>query len=778
MVNRSIAVLFRLGAAAAVVVGTTALLQVGGSIPTGANPVNHSPYGWGNNVFGDLGVGSPDNNTGPDTCGALQPCSWAPVQMSLPPGVTGTASAAGQDMSYAIGSDGNLFASGENEVGQLGDGTITGPDECTEPLRLPNEPCSTVPVQVSLPSGVTPTAIAAGYESGYVIGSDSHLYAWGANSAGELGDGTTTDADAPVQVLLPTGVTAKAIAGGNSTAYAIGSNGKLYAWGDNNDGQLGNGTTTSSDTPVQVSLPTGVTAAAITGGYYSGYAVGSDGKLYSWGDNTYGELGNGTTSSSDTPVQVSLPTGVTATAIAGGSYTGYAIGSDGKLYAWGFNGDGELGDGSTTGPDICDNVNPCSTAPVEVSLPTGVTATAIAGGLQDGYAIGSDGKLYAWGDNSFAELGDGTDSGAECADGVGLCSTAPVLVLLSSGTTPLALGSMTSSQSAFAIVAVEPPSAPSITSATNDIAAQGSPFTFTVRTTGSPTPAITVASGSNLPSGVTLTDNGDGTATLTGNHAVAPGVYTFTFQAANGVRPDATQLFTLTVRQLPTTRILIPRTGASLSGLTLLDASAKNASSVEIRLFGGIYGYSGPVICNARATFFGWLCLWNTASVPNGSYVLVSEALNSAGSTFGSGVSVTVGNAVSVADLAGSFPGTVSFTLGTGGCDFLEQVFDATYPGSSAVGSVTLHLDGCVPAEPPFTYTGTFTVTTSVGTLAGNAAGTDSNLAGPPPYFSDLTLTVLSGTGGFAGTTGTTGVSMQTSGGANPALVTGSVTVP
>jgi Regulator of chromosome condensation (RCC1) repeat len=369
--------------------------------------------------------------------------------MSLPAGVTGTAIAAGQDTSYAIGSDRNLSASGENEVGQLGDGTDTGPDVCTQPLGLPNEPCSTVPVRVSLPSGVTLTAIAAGYESGYAIGSDSHLYAWGANSDGERGDGTTTNADTPVQVSLPTGVTATAIAGGNSTAYAIGSSGKLCAWGENNDGQLGNGTTSSSDTPVQVSLPTGVRAKAL----------------------------------------------------AGGSNTGYAIGSDGKLYSWGFNADGELGDCSTTG---------------------------------------RDGELYAWGENYFGELGDGSNTGADCADGTGFCSTTPVLVSLPPGSTPLTLGSMKLSQSAFAILATEP---------------------------------------------------------------------------------------------LPTTQVLVPRTGAHLFGLTFLDASAKHASSVEFRLFGGSYGYAAPVICTAEATIFGWLCLWNASTVPKGSYVLVSEAFNSAGST-------------------------------------------------------------------------------------------------------------------------------------------------
>jgi hypothetical protein len=147
-------------------------------------------------------------------------------------------------------------------------------------------------------------------------------------------------------------------------------------------------------------------------------------------------------------------------------------------------------------------------------------------------------------------------------------------------------------------------------------------------------------------------------------------------------------------------------------------------------------------------------------------------------------ISYFIHNPVSLADLAGSFSGTTSYTVGTGGCSFVEQVFDATYPGSSAVGSVTLHLDGCVTPLmiPPerFTYAGTFTFATSVGTIAGNASGAIYNAASSPPPLPDdyeLTLSVLSGTGAFGGTQGTIHVSIQWP----PPFgsqVTGSVTVP
>jgi hypothetical protein len=94
----------------------------------------------------------------------------------------------------------------------------------------------------------------------------------------------------------------------------------------------------------------------------------------------------------------------------------------------------------------------------------------------------------------------------------------------------------------------------------------------------------------------------------------------------------------------PTASILIPSNGATLSGSTYLDAAASDATSVEFRLLGGPYGLNAPAICTATPTLYGWLCSWNTDTVPNGSYILESEASNSAGSTFSSGVGITVKN--------------------------------------------------------------------------------------------------------------------------------------
>jgi len=94
----------------------------------------------------------------------------------------------------------------------------------------------------------------------------------------------------------------------------------------------------------------------------------------------------------------------------------------------------------------------------------------------------------------------------------------------------------------------------------------------------------------------------------------------------------------------PSTSVLVPSQGATLSGSTYLDASATNATNVTFRLFGGVYGFAAPVVCTATPTLYGWLCAWNTATVPNGSYVLVSQASGAGGNTFSAGVTMTVQN--------------------------------------------------------------------------------------------------------------------------------------
>ena len=429
MVNRFIAAPFRLCVAGfLLVLGMTALLPIVGAGTAAATTSTSALLGWG----------------------------ATPTFQSLPGGVTATAVSGDSTAGYAMGSDGNLYAWGynsfSNDLGALGNGNTTN---------------SVTPVVVSLPAGVSPTAIAAGEGtgfpfsgSGYAIGSDGSLYAWGYNAEGELGDGTDTGpgscnngggpvacSTTPIKVALPTGVTPKAIATAGGSAYAIGSDEHLYAWGYNGAGELGDGNTNSSDSPVVVSLPSGVTPTAIAGTNEDAYAIGSDGHLYAWGSNIDGELGDGTNAGPDlcsvpeggslppiqdpcstVPVQVSLPSGVTPTAIAGGGPAdGYAIGSDGHLYAWGYNANGALGDSTNTGPDLCTvpeigspTQDPCSTVPVQVLLPSGVTPTAVAQDVNGGYAIGSDNHIYAWGGGN---LGDGS-SGA---------SSTPVVVSLPTG---------------------------------------------------------------------------------------------------------------------------------------------------------------------------------------------------------------------------------------------------------------------------------------------------------------------------------------------------------
>jgi len=274
---------------------------------------------------------------------------------------------------------------------------------------------SHLPVKVDLPAGTKVTAVAAGGGHNLALTATGAVLAWGLNNEGQLGNGGTGSSDVPVTVGLSAGTRVTAVAVGSLHSLALTSSGAVFAWGYNTDGELGDGATVSSDVPVKVKLPAGTTVTAIAAGGYDSLALTSAGAVFAWGYNTDGELGDGGTATSDVPVKVKLPAGTKVTALAaGGSLTGVgvtdagpghslALTSAGAVFAWGYNTDGELGDGGTANSDV----------PVKVKLPAGVKVSAVAAGELQSLAVTSTGGVLAWGGNNFGQLGDGSYKASE-----------------------------------------------------------------------------------------------------------------------------------------------------------------------------------------------------------------------------------------------------------------------------------------------------------------------------------------------------------------------------
>jgi alpha-tubulin suppressor-like RCC1 family protein len=315
-----------------------------------------------------------------------------------------TAIAGGWQHSLALKSDATVWAWGAGFLGQLGDGNFytDPPYGVATPVRV---------------SGLTSvTAIAGGLVHSLALKSDGTVWAWGDGEEGQLGDGNFYSfphygVATAVQVSGLT--TVMAIAGGNYHSLALKSDGRVWAWGYAYDGQLGDGNFYAPfagvATPVQVSALTTVTAIA-AGGDHS-LALKSDGTVWAWGYGYFGQLGDGIFYVNSpipggegplggvaTPVQVSGLT--TVTAIAGGGNHSLALKSDGTVWAWGYGEYGQLGDGNfyTTG-------NRGVARPVQVSGLSGVVA--IAGGARHSLALKYDGTVWAWGSGEEGQLGDG-----------------------------------------------------------------------------------------------------------------------------------------------------------------------------------------------------------------------------------------------------------------------------------------------------------------------------------------------------------------------------------
>ena len=275
---------------------------------------------WGAGTYGVLGISSTASRSSPGTT-VVAGTTWGTV-------------AAGDRFSASIKTDGTLWTWGKNNVGQLGTGNVTS-------RSSPNTTAAALAGDWQ--------RIACGYEHVVAVKTDGSLFSWGRNTSGALGSGTTTSRSSPVSIAGSTWTTVSA---GFNCSAATKSDGTLWLWGDNTKGQLGDGTTTNRSSPVTTTVA-GTTWKQVAIGRVSTAAVKNDGSLWTWGDNSTGTLGNGTTTDRSSPNTV-VGAGLNWNRVAvgqlnatGGGFA-MAIKNDGTLWTWGSDASGQLGDGATT----------------------------------------------------------------------------------------------------------------------------------------------------------------------------------------------------------------------------------------------------------------------------------------------------------------------------------------------------------------------------------------------------------------------------------------------
>jgi alpha-tubulin suppressor-like RCC1 family protein len=392
---------------AAAVLALAAIVALG-LLPSGAARGDVSAgggvYAFGDNQFGELG--------NPTNMGSTSP-NATPATVVLPgENAPATEVASGDDRSLVVTASGQLYAfgAGVSQPGSIGGETST-------------------PTLVTLPGQTGPvTRVATGIGDSLAVTESGQLYAWGDNYYGELGsptnNGTSYPVATPTPVVLPGqagGVTQ--VAAGAYHSLALTAGGQLYAFGDNADGQLGNNDNTTTaianPTPTLVTLPGQIGAITeIAAGATDSFAVTESGQVYAFGDNQFGQLGTGVNSGggepnvNPTPVPVVLPgADGPVTRVAAGAYHTLAVTASGQLYAFGDNFYGQLGNTINNGAGV---PNP---TPTLVTLPGEVGAvTQITGGFGHSLVATASGQLYAFGDNQSGQLGIATNSGTTYAN--------------------------------------------------------------------------------------------------------------------------------------------------------------------------------------------------------------------------------------------------------------------------------------------------------------------------------------------------------------------------
>ncbi|MBK7578370.1 MAG: hypothetical protein IPI24_13235 [Ignavibacteria bacterium] len=328
---------------------------------------------WGNNSSNQLGLDRTVFGTLVST----------PTIVQSPSGSLGWIQiSAGLDHTLGLTNSGKLYGFGNPATGRLANAS------------------GTVPQEIPVPGGTsTWTKIACGYDHSLALTEDGKLWAFGSNAWGQLGVGDNANRTTPTEVPKPAGVSSwTAVWAGAYHSIALGNDGKLYAWGWNFYGQLGTANTTQQVSPVAVLSSAQMGAVnRVSAGYGTTYAITTDGKLFAWGRNDLGQLGiPGVTVYK--PTQVPLPAGATAfTHVSSGAQHVIVTTAENVVYVTGSNGDGQLGDGTTTTRTVLTKI-----------LRADGTAMTGEGWAADNatYQHEISGGVWAWGSNAFKQIGD------------------------------------------------------------------------------------------------------------------------------------------------------------------------------------------------------------------------------------------------------------------------------------------------------------------------------------------------------------------------------------
>jgi alpha-tubulin suppressor-like RCC1 family protein len=545
-----------------------------GAIPStaGASPGASTgvAWAWGDNTDGKLGNNSTTN-------------SPVPVAVQMPSGVTFAVISAGGNHNLALDPSGHAWAWGSNGNGELGDNSTAN---------------SPVPVAVQMPAGVIFSAISAGGDHNLALDTSGRTWAWGDNSAGELGVKSTTNSLVPVAVQVPNGVTFRAISAGSGFSLALDTSGHAWGWGFDGPSDLGNGggsdvgtgeanCTPCSIVPVAAQMPSGVTFQAISAGGQHSLALDTNGDAWGWGNDFAGQVGNPSVTGDCpgggffgpcglVPVPVAMPEGVTFSAISAGGFFSLGLDTSGHVWAWGINDQGELGNPSVTtgcGPGSI----PCSQVPVAVQLPIGVTVSAIsAGGGEFSQVLDTSGHAWGWGNNASGELGDNSTTTTSVPMAVQMPSGLTFSTVTAGGSQSLALQA-TAVTSAVTVTNVSTQYSDAVTlkATVGPASIGGSPRTGTVQFS---------VNGANVGSPVAIDATGAASLPIR-SEQLGAGTYAVgaSFTSTNPLFANGSGTGTLTVR---------PEDAAFFS-------AGINPSIVEVNAAGGT---AGPITLAARLT--------------------------------------------------------------------------------------------------------------------------------------------------------------------------------